>query len=443
MSDRQLPCSQDAEDAILGCLLNQPDLAGLIAQDMPKEAFHHPGSRLLYGELLAFAASGKPFDLVTASQHLIDAGLMERVGGPSEIARLYGQTSTTGMIAYYKGILRDKWLLRSGIEILIKTVQEGYVCQENPSGWLMEAAEKLQAIGQQAQTPHRSMKELVMSAVDRYEEAGKLGGKLAGITTGFPILDRYTGGFRAGHFWVIGGGTSDGKSAYVEQMILAAATTGAPCGLYTLEMSDEENVDRFFGQHSRIGSGQFMRGTFSLADFKSLSVSALALQRLPIHIRDVSGIGQSALLADMRLLSRMHGIKLFAIDYGQLVTADGKDHSREREVANLSASLKAIAKQTKSTVIFVSQLNDEGKLRESRAIGFDADKAARLRVPELDNGQPDDLRRILHLDKNRGGERYKKIEYDFDGATFSFLNERELKEKPESKSKSRTPYNDR
>ncbi len=422
-----LPHSPDAEEALLSCILNNPENVGMIAQDLHKEAFFHPIHQQIYGEMLVFAASGRPFDLVSFSQHLIDRQLLDRVGGPSEISRLYGATTTPEMVPYYKGILRDKWLARSGITTMMEAVSEGYNA-ENPGAWLMAAAEKLQSIGQSAMTKHRSMKDLVNSAIDRYQEASQLNGKLAGITTGFDILDSFTGGFRAGHLWVIGGGTSDGKSAYVEQMILAAAQAGAPCGLYTLEMSDDENMDRFFGQHSRICSEDFMRGTFSPNDFKTLHAAGKELKTMPIHIRDVSGISQVALLADMRLLSRLHGIKLFVIDYGQLVNPEGKEQNREREVAKLSSSLKALAKQTASTVIFVSQLNEDGKLRESRAIGFDADKAARIRVPELEDGRLDDKRRILHLDKNRGGERFKKIEYDFDGPTFSFLNERFLTE---------------
>lgn len=418
---------ESAEQAILCALLNRPQHVATLSNGLPQEHFYHPGNRLLFAHLIAMAAEGSDISLPTLTKRLMQAGDLDKIGGSAEIVHLMTHQSTPidPVVTQCKASLKDAWLSRSAMTLMNEAIAEGQAAGcVDPAAWIMATAEKLQALGQEALPRHRSMKELVVAAVERYEEASRRHGQLQGVSTGFDMLDAMTGGLVAGHLWVIGGGTSDGKSAYVQQIMLAAGIAGAPVAIYTLEMSDDENVDRFFAQHACISSESFLKGTFTNEDARAFSRASNVLSNLPIHIRDVSGIKKTELLADMRMLWRIYNIKVFAIDYGQLIGSEGKQFSREREVADFSASLKAFAKQTKSTVIFVSQLNEDGLLRESRAIGFDADKAMRLRVPVSNEGIADDSRRYLHLDKNRGGKRYQKIEYDFDGATFRFINER-------------------
>jgi len=441
--------NSEAERGIISCMLQWPDRIPQFAELVGPEMFASPINRLLHGHLCAMSANGQGIDLVTFNNRLAKSGDLDKVGGPGATAELLADVLTWAHVDQYASIVRSLWLTRSGVETLTNAIADGQSRPEDPAAWIMSVAENLQNIGQRHSGKSRSMKELVDSAFERYEENIRQKGQLRGISTGFPILDSFTGGFQPGHFWVIAGGTSDGKSAFVEQMILAVARQGAHVALHTLEMSDDETIDRFFCQHTQVSSDSFLRGTFTREDQRALSQGMLELQALPIHIRDVSGIKHAALLADMRLLWRLHGVKLFVVDYGQLIQADARAHSREREIAEQSASLKAFAKQTKTTVIFISQLNDEGKLRESRSPGFDADKAMRLRVPRVDDdadGEFDDTRRFLHLDKNRGGQRYRKLEYRWHGPTFTFSGERDVttseKPKPPTKTRNTRSYND-
>lgn len=436
----------EAEETLLCAILNNPQHIASYTQGMAPDVFYHVANRLLYSHLVAMGAEGVGISLPSITQRLSASSDLDKVGGASHLVHLLnvGSIPSPAGIQDCRTILKTAAMARmaQGVlqEALARSMAEGMA---NPLEWIMETAERLQGIGSEGTTAkHRSMKELVMAAIERYEDAAQRNGKLAGHSTGFAVLDAMTGGFCPGHLWVVGGGSSDGKSAFVQQMMLALGVFGVPCAIYTLEMSDDENVDRFFCQHGNISSASFMRGTFTNEESRAFSNSSKTLVGLNIQIRDVSGIKKTDLIADMRLIWRIHGTKVFAIDYGQLIASEGKHFSREREVADISASLKAFAKHTKSTVIFVSQLNEEGKLRESRAIGFDADKAMRIRVPATseDDETPDDSRRVLHIDKNRGGMRFKKIEYDFHGETFRFLNERLIEQDEKPSTKTRKPY---
>lgn len=432
--------NQEAEDAILGAMLFQPENIAKISEGLRESEFYHAGNRCIFRHLLVASAEGVNIELQTFAARLSQAGDLEKVGGAANIFHLHNLFISHSAALQCRTLVKEAWLRREASRIMMDAISEGQT-RPDVQGWLADTAEAIQSIGADSDHHggHRNMRELVGAAIERYEEASKSHGKLRGISTGFLLLDQFTGGYCPGHLWVLGGGTSDGKSAAVEQSILAVGSANVPCAIYTLEMSADENVDRFFGQDAQIPSESFMRGTFTHEEGRAFSKSAMRLMELPIHIRDVSGIKKTELLADMRLLWRIHKIKVFAIDYGQLIASEGKHFSREREVADLSASMKAFAKETKSTVIFVSALNEEGKLRESRALGYDADKVCRVRVPFKEGSETelDDTQRVFHIDKNRGGQRFKKIAYDFDGSTFRFLNEREMV-KPKTEDKKTT-----
>lgn len=264
------------------------------------------------------------------------------------------------------------------------------------------------------------MPQLVAEALDRYQQAMNLNGQLPGISTGFYRLDDLTGGFIPKNLWVIGGSTSDGKSAFTLQMLASSASRGEPVCLYTFEMPDDEEVDRLFAHYSSTSSQSFRRGKFTGEQFKAITRTSKALLNLPLYIRDVDGKKLSSLIADMRLMKRRHKIKVFAIDYLQLVSPDQRGHNREAEVAEISRRLKGLAKNMGVTILVLSQLNDDGRLRESRAIGMDGDVVLTISVPVREDKEPDDTRRTLYLSKNRNGERHKVIHFAFNGATFTF-----------------------
>lgn len=421
---RSMPFSDDAEKGLLSCFLQNPsELIADALQDVPRDSFYHPAHRLLYDRLCAFHAEGRPVDLVSLSSHFIDSGEMDKIGGPATLTDLLSFVPTSAHYGYYKGILKDKYLLRRIIGTCTEAIQAAYEHSPNePAANALDAFEQAVIKLRQGQQSERwvAFPELVDRAVNRYEQAILNGGQLPGIPTGYRKLDAVTGGMREGQVWTIGGGTSDGKSAFIQNIITHLGRHRVPTCVYTLEMTADENVDRFFCIQSCIPGHEYLYGLSNRENMKTAMEAAAELRQWPLTVMDVSGIKIAALRADMRSQVRRHGTKVFALDYLQLVGADSKGHNREREVAEISAAMKAEAKLLKATVLNLSQLNDDGRLRESRAIGQDSDVVALLRMPLDEEKKPLEDQRELVLAKVRGGRRGEVLTYDFHGPTYTF-----------------------
>lgn len=428
---QSLPQSPEAELAVLQHCFARPDDVGDVLAQIPDSAFYHPGRRLLFESIGHMTGEGIPIEYLAATNYLTDNGLLSRFGNQGDLSEVALSVGPANW-GYYRDILLDKWKAREVIAMCSEAAQQArsQPADGNVDEWLSTLTERILGLSvDRQQKRERPFSVLVDRALDRYEEAARRGGAMPGVSTGFPGLDRATGGKQAGQLWVIGGGTSDGKSAYAQQTALHIASQGVPVAIYTLEMPDDEVVDRFFVMHSRVESSFFKHGITRNDHLRALALTSTALRGLPVTVRDVSGIKISPLLADMRLLAK-RGVRHFVVDYGQLIEGEGKMRSREEEVAKVSRNLKAAAKQLSVSIDLLSQLNDDGKLRESRAIGFDADVVATLSCPvtkEKKDGEwieaRQEGRRILFLGKNRNGPRSIAFPMKFDGATFTFTEE--------------------
>lgn len=432
MSDlAQMPCAPDAEIAVLQHCFARPGEAGEVLSQIPDAAFYHAGRRLIFESIGQMVGEGIPIEHNSAAGYLEQQGLMDRIGGRGVFNEL---TEGVGPAqwGYYRDILLDKWKAREVVAMCAEATTAAKSQPENASvdEWLSTLTERILSLSlDRQQRRERPFYKLCDDALERYEEAAKRGGKIPGISTGFPGLDHVTGGKQPGQLWVIGGGTSDGKSAFAQQVALHMAGNGTKVGFFTLEMPDEEVVDRFYAMHAQIDSSCFKRGFEKQWQVASLMKTSKELRALPVTVRDVSGIKLTPLIADIRVLAK-RGVKHFVIDYGQLIEGELRSRSREEEVARVSRNLKAAAKQLRVSIDLLSQLNDDGKLRESRAMGFDADVVVTLSCPitkEKKEGEWVETRqedkRILFLSKNRNGPRSIPFSMRFNGPTFTFTEE--------------------
>lgn len=428
---RSLPYSPDAERAVLEHCFSRPNDVGDVLTQIPDGAFYHAGNRLLYESIGHMVGDGCPIEYRAASQWLQERGLLDKVGGAGEFSAIALSVGVANW-GHYRDILLDKWKAREIIEACTDAMLKTYEQPANGSvdDWLGELTDRIVNLSQdRQQRKGRSMRVLVEAAMERFEAALRRGGALPGISTGFPGLDRVTCGKLPGQLWVIGGGTSDGKSAYAQQVALFIAEAGIPVAIYTLEMSDDDVIDRCFAMHSGVDSTVFRQGAMNPFELKKTKESVAVLSKLPLTIRDVSGIKLAALVADMRLLAKK-GVRHFVVDYGQLIESEARSRSREEEVARISRTLKATAKQLQVSIDLLSQLNDDGKLRESRAIGFDADVVLTISCPiikEKRDGEWIETRqedkRIVMVGKNRNGKRGTPFQMKFNGATFTFIEQ--------------------
>lgn len=423
-TSQKTPFSDEAEKEILSCFFthparNLPDFAST----MSPEAFYHPANRIVYDFLQEMFQAGKPIELTSVFQYISQAGKLDAVGGPAALAEM-ARMSAQDLYAYNKKILGDLLTLRNIIRVCDegRELAYGYHPADDVSGIISQFEQQVLGLRTAfGEGESSSFRELVLKAMDRYEIAITNNGALPGIPTGYSNLDKATGGMRGGQVWTIGGGTSDGKSAFVGNIVAFLGKTRVPSCLYTLEMTEDENVDRWFSMESCVAAHQFLYGLANRESQKATFRASQEMMQWPTHVKDVSGINFTRLRADMRSMVRRHGIKVFALDYLQLVSADRKGHSREQELAAISMGIKTEAKLLDVTVINLTQLNDEGKIRESRAIGHDSDVLGVLRVPvDEESGEKDEGRRELFLGKNRGGPRGLVLHFKFDGPTYTF-----------------------
>lgn len=435
--DKRVPFDDVAEKAILMCFFTNPErnLADFMAT-MPDEAFYHPCNRLFYETLRRMMNEQRPVEPMIALSFFMQIGVLDKIGGPGAFAEISSSLLESSQYGYNKRILSDLLTLRRIIETCEFGLGMAYAHAPSDSvRTVMDQFEQsvIQLRESNDTRKERTFKEMVNDRMDWYDAAILNGGMLPGISTGYARLDRATAGMREGQVWTFGGGTSDGKSAFIQNIVANLGRARVPTTLYTLEMTDDENVDRFFSIQSCVPSLDFLYGLQDKASQKAAQEAAKELAQWPIEVVDVSGIRLSALRADMRKRVRRNKTRVFVLDYLQLIAPDTKGHNREREVAEISAAMKAEAKLLHATVINLSQLNNDGRLRESASIGQDSDLVGLLEAPLGDDGEKIEHQRRLIIAKVRGNQRNPPpLWFDFHGPTYTF-NEIDPPEQPDKK----------
>ena len=262
---------------------------------------------------------------------------------------------------------------------------------------------------------HLTAAQVIDMVVDSLEERANNPGKIAGISTGFARLDQLTHGLQQSHLWVFAGEPGDGKSS-IMQNVLEAAARETKTAVYQLEMSIVEQGQRFLVSDSQVDSGNLLRGLMSHEEAQAIARSAARLKKSGTTFVDTDGATAQDILSDIE----QGDARVVMLDYLQLLDIDEKKgENREQAISRITKDLKGLAKRKGITVLTASQLNDDGRLRESRAIGQHADKVIYVRKVETD-GEPDMTRRKVVLEKNRGGPPKERISMMFSGSSFSF-----------------------
>jgi len=331
---------------------------------------------------VALWKAGESCDLITASEWLDKNNLMDEAGVASEVATIYSFAPTSLNHEEYFGIIRHYHTARlaiAGAERIIDSAKNPVV-----NGELSETIQKaLVAIAAEAESGTRieSIGEAAMRRVDEYEEMVRNKGKLMGLTYGIKPVDDHTGGMRPGQLIVIGAPTKGGKTALALNIAQRTADDGNGVGVFSLEMSSGELIDRMVssltGTDISILSKNPTKGDMDKIQFGITQVS-----KLPIWIRDESSINPMQIMAAARRMVATHNVKVIIFDYIQLATPQNSKDSRERQVADVSRCLKLVAKELGISVIALTQLNNDGASRESRAIEHDCDLFFVIRFDE-------------------------------------------------------------
>jgi replicative DNA helicase len=370
-----IPSAVDAEKGLIGSILISPArVLDLCAEKrLSQEWFTHPAHRIIFRSAQRMQDERKPIDLISMTQFLEDAKWLADVGGAAGVTDLFTFVPVASNAPYYIDLLFEKFRLRSAIEV----AEEIVAAARNP-GAGTDAAEvaqsgllKIAGMSESAATT-KHIKDIIMRRLDYYEEIAKRGARLEGIPTGIAPLDRAIRGMRPGNVIVIAAQTKGGKTTLALNFALSAAENKNPVGIFSLEMSEGELADAFLASQSGVDISATSDEGISGRDLSQIVQAAGRIADLDIFVRDESVLSPAQFRSAARKLCVERGCKLLIVDYLQLMEPSASEDTRERQVANSSRVIKTTAAELGVPVLVLSQLNDQGRSRESRAIEQDA-----------------------------------------------------------------------
>lgn len=401
--DRLPPHSIEAEQGVLGCILLSPaEGLGECVQKfkMGSEVFYDLRHRTIYEALVEMYDRKEPIDPITVQQRLKDRQQLEAIGGLSYLASLPEAVPSAANLEYYQNIVKEKFLLRKMIQTCTAVVGRVYEHEGEVDQLLDEIERDVLRLGEsRIDTTNETIKDLVHRAITTIEQFHQRQGMLTGVGTGFVDLDKMTSGLHEGEMIVIAARPSMGKTSLAMNIAEhVALDLKVPVGVFSLEMTAESLVLRMLCSRARVNLRNIRDGFLAERDFPKLTGAAGKLAAAPLFIDDSSGLSILQLRAKARRMHQQYGIKLFVIDYLQLLHSTARRaENRQQEIADISNGVKALAKELKVPVVVLSQLNREmereknrqprlSDLRESGAIEQDADLVAML----YDPGKGDD-----------------------------------------------------
>lgn len=386
---RALPASLDAEMGVLCSILLSPrEVLGLCIERIDETYFHQVAHATIYTVLVGLWKESKPIDLITVTQALADQNLLDIVGGPAALAHLIQFIPTSANIEYYLDIIVEKFLLRSMIEVCTSSAALCYEEQGDVKTLVDSIESQIFKISESRVSKILpEIKEQVLLAIDAIEGMHKNKGVLTGLSTGFSFLDQLTDGMHASEMIVIAARPSMGKTALAMNIAEhVAIDLQKSVGIFSLEMSSQQLVQRVLCSRAKVDLKKVRDGFMGSKDMKNLSRAADALSKSKIYIDDTAGLSILELRAKARRLKDRHDLSLIIIDYLQLLRSNSRraQDNRQIEIAEISAGIKALAKELAIPVIVLAQLNRESEkrsdgkprisdLRESGSIEQDAD----------------------------------------------------------------------
>ena len=376
-----------AEQAVLGSMLVSRDAVQAAVEVLKPEDFYREDNRTIFEAILNLYSRSEPIDIITLKSELSSMGKFEAVGGLEYIAELPDKVPTTANVEQYIKIVEEKSVLRNLIKTANEIITLGYdQTQEVDS--IIDGAEKkifevMQKKNQKGYTP---IKDILVETFTELEQLYNQKQRITGIPTGFSDLDFRTSGLHNSDLILVAARPAMGKSAFALNIATNAAVRAkVPVAIFSLEMSKEQMTSRILCSEAMVDSNKVRTGKIDDEEWGKLAAASGELSEANIYIDDTPGISIMEIRAKCRKMKIKKNIGLVVIDYLQLVQGSGKrGSSREQEIAEISRSLKILAKEINVPVIALSQLSRAPEqrpdhrpmlsdLRESGSIEQDAD----------------------------------------------------------------------
>ena len=378
------PQSIEAEKAVLGSMLISKEAVPRAMTFLNKDSFFDKKHQIIYKNIMELFEDNSAIDSISLLDKLKKNKQLEDVGGAYYLTGLSNDAPSHENIEYYASIVKEKYVLRTIINVAKEMSFEAYNDQLDVNSVLDRAEQKLFNISQQSQlnkfTDVHSMLEQVL---ENWSNRKK--GALTGIASGFSYLDNMLSGFQKSDLIILAGRPSMGKTA----LALCIARNSAveykhKVGIFSLEMSNQQLAERLITAEAKIDNHLVRTGRLPKSEWKNLASAASRLSEAPIYIDDSASLNILELRAKARKLKSEKDIDILFVDYLQLLNQDGRSESRQQEISFISRSLKALAKELNIPIVALSQLSRAvesrsehrpimSDLRESGAIEQDAD----------------------------------------------------------------------
>jgi replicative DNA helicase len=381
------PQALDLERAVLGALMIDREAPALVSDLLSPESFYLESHQCIYRAIIHLFTSSRPVDMLTVVEHLKKTGEIERTEGAAYVVQLCTVVASSANLEYHARIVQQKAISRQIIDASMAAIRDAYEDTEDTFEMLDKVQGKFFGItAVKTENQVVSLREATMKALKEIEATEK-----TGIKTGLRATDKAFNGFMPGELVVIAARPGMGKTEYALQIALENAVDGEKIWFVSLEMTASQLAKRVLSKKSGIGTGSLRSGKLSDMDFALLQNAANDVMDLPINFAGFRT--PNSLWSAVRRAKAKGQIGALIVDYLQLIEGDGKPGNREREVADISRTLKKISTELDLPVIALSQLSralesrankmpNLADLRESGAIEQDADIVLFIFRPE-------------------------------------------------------------
>jgi replicative DNA helicase len=399
--DRLPPNAAEAEKGVLSCVLQNPaeclDDAREVITD--ERAFYDLRHQCIWHSLLTMQEKGEAINLITVKQRLLDAGLLEQLGGVVYLMEVEGASPSPSQLPSYLGLVREKYWLRRWIALCTEIVGEVYECERDVEGLVGRISTEVFKLCENAtKSTEQTLREVMLQVHEQYLEKFRRGVKhKIGPMTGFNYLDNILPGLGRGQLIVIAARPRTGKSAMMMQVAeYVAAHEATPCAVFSLEMTAVSLGARALFQRAGSDITKFLNGFMSEADVQKLVMATEELAKLEVHIDESARMSIEDLEIRCRRMVRRHKLGVIFVDYFQLLYVRNRQRqwSKSDELAEVSMRLKALAKELNVAVVLCAQMNREiekethrrprlSDLRDTGQLEQDADVVMFLWKPDV------------------------------------------------------------
>ena len=419
------PQALDLEESVLGALMLEKEALTNIIDILKPENFYKDAHKEIYQSIIDLFNDSQPIDLLTVTNQLKKNGTLDIVGGSYYVTKLTTRVNSASNIEFHSRIILEQSIKRELINISSKVQKDAYEDTIDVFDLLDQTEQSLFDVSEShIRKNYKKVQNLMKEAIDELETKKEKKDGITGVPSGFIDLDTITSGWQPSDLVIIAGRPSMGKTAFVLSLMRNASIDhNLSMGIFSLEMSSLQLVNRLISSEAELDSDKIRKGNLKDYEWQQLLHKTDLLQKAPIFIDDTPALSILELRAKARRLKSQHDIQCIIVDYLQLMSSEyGRTSgNREQEIASISRSLKAVAKELNIPVIALSQLSRAvetrggdkrpvlSDLRESGSIEQDADmvmfiyRAEKYDITEDEDGESTIGVAELLLRKNRNG----------------------------------------